>query len=100
MLSEVDDRSEFDEIAALRLKRFPEYAALPAPLSRQDGLLRVCPGAKSLHTLRLLRIAPDVIAVLDYAQGFGHSELVTFSERDLDVHSYTLRHPWNRIAAG
>lgn len=97
--SEVDDRSEFDEIAALRLKRFPEYAALPAPLSRQDGLLRVSPEPKPSH-IALLRIAPDIIAVLDYAQGFGHSELVSFSERDLDVHIETLRHPWNHIDAG
>ena len=41
--SEVNDRSEFDEIAALRLRKFPEYAALPAPLARQDGHLRMRP---------------------------------------------------------
>src|ERR1700729_1467102 len=44
--SEVSDRSEFDEIAALRLQKFPEYAALPAPLARQDGHLRIAPAPK------------------------------------------------------
>jgi len=45
----------------------------------------------------LLRIAPDIISVLDYDYGFGHSELVTFSERDLDVHLETMSHPWNVV---
>jgi len=80
--SEVNDRSEFDEIAALRLRKFPEYAALPAPKPTQ---------------VALLRIAPDIISVLDYEHGFGHSELVTFSERDLDVHLETQSHPWNAV---
>jgi general stress protein 26 len=94
--SEVNDRSEFDEIAALRLKRFPEYAVLPATLAQQDGHLRVSPAPKPAR-VALLRIAPDIISVLDHEHGFGHSELVTFSKRDLDVHIETRSHPWNAI---
>jgi general stress protein 26 len=94
--SEVDDRSEFEEIAALRLKKFPEYAALPAPLARQDGHLRIAPVPKPVR-VALLRIAPDVISVLDYQHGFGHSTLVTFSERDLDVHLESKSDPWNAV---
>jgi general stress protein 26 len=94
--SEVDDRSEFEEIAALRLKKFPEYAALPAPLARQDGHLRIAPAPEPVR-VALLRIAPDVISVLDYQHGFGHSELVTFSERDLDVHLESKSDPWNAV---
>jgi general stress protein 26 len=94
--SEVDDRSEFEEIAALRLKKFPEYAALPAPLAGQDGHLRIAPAPKPAR-VALLRIAPDVISVLDYEHGFGHSELVTFSERDLDVHLESKSDPWNAV---
>jgi general stress protein 26 len=94
--SEVDDQAEFNEIAALRLKKFPEYGALPAPLARQDGDLRIAPAPKPAR-VALLRIAPDVISVLDYEHGFGHSELVTFSERDLDVHLETVSHPWNVV---
>jgi hypothetical protein len=44
----------------------------------------------------LLRIAPEIVSVLDYSKGFGHSDLVTFSERDLDVHIGTKRHRWDR----
>jgi nitroimidazol reductase NimA-like FMN-containing flavoprotein (pyridoxamine 5'-phosphate oxidase superfamily) len=94
--SEVDDRSEFGEIAALRLKKFPEYAALPASLARQDGHLRIALAPKPVR-VALLRIAPDVISVLDYQHGFGHSELVTFSERDLDVHLESKSDPWNAV---
>jgi nitroimidazol reductase NimA-like FMN-containing flavoprotein (pyridoxamine 5'-phosphate oxidase superfamily) len=94
--SEVSDRVEFDEIAALRLKKFPEYTALPASPARQGGHLRIAP-APELSRVALLRIAPDVISVLDYEHGFGHSELVTFSERDLDVHLGTRSHPWNAV---
>jgi general stress protein 26 len=97
--SEVDDRAEFHEIAALRLKKFPEYATLPEPLARQDGHLRIAPAPKA-SVVALLRIAPDVISVLDYEHGFGHSELVTFSERDLDVHLVTRSDPWNAIDNG
>jgi hypothetical protein len=97
--SEVDDRAEFHEIAALRLKKFPEYTTLPEPLARQDGHLRIAPAPKA-SAVALLRIAPDVISVLDYEHGFGHSELVTFSERDLDVHLVTRSDPWNAIDNG
>jgi hypothetical protein len=86
--SEVDDRAEFHEIAALRLKKFPEYATLPEPLARQDGHLRIAPAPKAS------------VSVLDYEHGFGHSELVTFSERDLDVHLVTRSDPWNAIDNG
>jgi general stress protein 26 len=94
--SKVNDRAEFEEIAALRLKKFPEYAVLPAPLAQQNRHLRIAP-APTPSRVVLLRIAPDVISVLDYEHGFGHSELVTFSERDLDVHLETQSHPWNGV---
>jgi hypothetical protein len=52
------------------------------PLARQDGRRR---------------IAPDIISVLDYEAGFGESELVTFSERDLERASADQSHPWNAV---
>jgi general stress protein 26 len=92
--TEVTDASEFDYAAKLRLKRYPEYAALPRPTSKADALLRISPQPPRAD-IALLRIAPEIISVLDYAKGFGHSDLVTFSERDLDVHIQSLRHRWN-----
>jgi len=92
--AEVTDPSEFNDIAKLRLKKYPEYAA-PAPaLNDGSPSLRISPQPTPAN-VALLRIAPDFISVLDYSQGFGHSELVTFSERDLDVHIASLSHGWN-----
>ena len=91
--SEVTDQWEFDHVSGLRLKRYPEYAALPPPVFREGPLLRISPQPSSTG-VALLRISPEIISVLDYSKGFGHSDLVTFSERDLDVHLDSLRHRW------
>ena len=91
---EVTDRSEFDDISKLRLKRYPEYSALPRPTSDADALVRISP-QPSIARITLIRIAPEVISVLDYSKGFGHSDLVTFSARDLDVLLNSIRHCWN-----
>jgi hypothetical protein len=31
----------------------------------------------------MLRITPEIISVLDYSKGFGHSDLITVSPGDL-----------------
>ena len=91
--TEVTDRSEFDHVSKLRLKRFPEYSApLQAPYS--ESLDRISP-RPSPAKIALLRIAPEIISVLDYSKGFGHSDLVTFSARDLDVHLSSVSHLWD-----
>ena len=90
----VDDQSEFDHVAVLRLKRYPEFADLPPPVLRKGALQRLSPQQISGDVV-LLRIVPEIISVLDYSKGFGHSDLVTFSERDLDLHIDTLQHCWN-----
>ena len=90
---EVTDPSEFDHAAKLRLKRYPEYSAQPSAASKADASLRVAPRPPPAN-VALLRIEPEIISVLDYSKGFGHSDLVTFSERDLDVHIRSEQHPW------
>jgi general stress protein 26 len=90
--SVVIDQSEFHDAAELRLKRYPEYASLPPPVFRGEGLSRIAPQASA--GVVLLRIAPEIFSVLDYSKGFGHSDLVTFSERDLDLHIESLQHRW------
>ena len=94
MASEVNDPGEFEHVAALRLKRYPELAAVPPPVVRTGTLQRIAAQPVSPGVV-LLRIAPEIISVLDYSKGFGHSELVTFSERDLDIHIGSLRHHWH-----
>ena len=90
---EVTDPSEFDHAAKLRLKRYPEYSAQPSAASKADASLRIAPRPPPAN-VALLRIEPEIISVLDYSKGFGHSDLVTFSERDLDVHIGSEQHPW------
>ena len=90
----VTDQSEFDHICKLRLGRYPEYASLPAPVLSQEAVQRILPHPTSAGIV-LLRIAPEIISMLDYSKGFGHSDLITFSERDLDLHIKSLRHRWD-----
>ncbi len=32
---------------------------------------------KVLHIVRIFRVTPTIISVLDYSKGFGHTDLVT-----------------------
>jgi general stress protein 26 len=94
----VSDSEEFEHVAGLRLKRYPEYAVLPPPVLREGALRRISPQPPSSDVV-LLRIAPEIISVVDYSKGFGHSDLIAFSERDLDLHIESLRHRWNGFGA-
>jgi nitroimidazol reductase NimA-like FMN-containing flavoprotein (pyridoxamine 5'-phosphate oxidase superfamily) len=49
--------------AALFTAKFPQIAALPVPIDPA--------------TVVFMKITPRVISVLDYTQGFGHTELVS-----------------------
>ena len=91
---EVTDPAELQHAAKLRLQRHPEYLTQTLLESKQDGALRILPKPPSA-TIALLRIEPEIICVLDYSKGFGHSDLVTFSERDLDVHIRSALHRWS-----
>ncbi len=92
--SVVTEQSELCHAAALRLQRYPEYAALP-PLVVRDGELQRLAAHPPPSGVVLLRIAPEIFSVLDYSKGFGHSDLVTFSERDLDFHMQSVGHRWD-----
>lgn len=89
----VTDPAELDHASRLRLERYPEYANLPPPVLR-DAAGRISPRPLP-NAVALLRIAAEVFSVLDYSRGFGHSDLVAFSERDLDRHIESRRHDWN-----
>ena len=49
--------------------KFPEYRSLPQPDPAE---------------MRLFMVMPEVISLLDYRKGFGHSDLVTVTEADRD----------------
>jgi hypothetical protein len=58
----VDDQAEVAKALGLMPAKFPEYAAFPMPKPEE---------------IRIFRVTPKVISVLDYTKGFGHSDLVT-----------------------
>jgi len=89
----VDDRREYDFVSGLRLKRYPEYATLPSSVAGEAAAARISPQPPP-DSVVLLRITPEVFSVLDYSKGFGHSDLIAFSERDLDLHIGSRLHRW------
>jgi general stress protein 26 len=87
----VTDQGEFDYVSKLRLQRYPEYASLQQTPGEPRQRIASRPDAAGVV---LLRIASEIISVLDYSLGFGHSDLITFSDRDLDLHLESRRHLW------
>jgi general stress protein 26 len=92
----VEDRAEWNRITALRLKRYPEYGALPPPVFSGDTLARIAPQPSTTQVV-LLRIEPQVVSVLDYSQGFGRSDLIAVAGREVDRHVKAARHEWHAV---
>jgi nitroimidazol reductase NimA-like FMN-containing flavoprotein (pyridoxamine 5'-phosphate oxidase superfamily) len=57
----VRDPAEVSKASNLLIKRYPEYAAYPAP--KPDEIL-------------IMKVLPKVISVLDYTKGFAHADLI------------------------
>ena len=60
----VTDRDEALRILGLIPLKYPDQPSLPGPM----------PGPEDV---RIFRVTPTVISVLDYTKGFGHTDLVT-----------------------
>jgi len=60
----VDDPAEGEQAWRLLMRKYPPQESLPLPLPTPADV-------------RIFRVTPVVISVLDYAQGFGHTDLVT-----------------------
>ena len=56
------DAEDIGRVLARLPEKYPEYKALASP---------------KLDEIRVFRLTPKVISVLDYSKGFGHSDLVT-----------------------
>jgi nitroimidazol reductase NimA-like FMN-containing flavoprotein (pyridoxamine 5'-phosphate oxidase superfamily) len=59
----VTDRAEAEKVLRMLPMKYPEQASLPGPMPKPED---VC----------IFRVTPTVISVLDYAKGFGHTDLV------------------------
>ena len=60
----VNDRAEADKVLRMLPLKYPEAPPLPVKMPSPDEI-------------RLFRVTPTVISVLDYTKGFGHTDLVT-----------------------
>jgi nitroimidazol reductase NimA-like FMN-containing flavoprotein (pyridoxamine 5'-phosphate oxidase superfamily) len=60
----VVDRAEADKVLLMLPLKYPEQVSLPGPMPTPEQV-------------RIFRVTPTVISVLDYSQGFGHTDLVT-----------------------
>ena len=60
----VDDRAEAEKVLSMLPLKYADAPPLPMKMPSPDEV-------------RLFRIAPMVISVLDYSKGFGHTDLVT-----------------------
>jgi nitroimidazol reductase NimA-like FMN-containing flavoprotein (pyridoxamine 5'-phosphate oxidase superfamily) len=58
----VNDPAEGEKVLRMLMVKYPEQKLLPMP-TPQD--------------VRIFRVTPKVISVLDYSKGFGHTELVS-----------------------
>jgi nitroimidazol reductase NimA-like FMN-containing flavoprotein (pyridoxamine 5'-phosphate oxidase superfamily) len=75
----VADQAEIDHARGILLRRYPEYKVMPAP----DPL-----------AVPMLRITPEIVSILDYSKGFGHTDLVRVTANDLAEYIESRRHHW------
>jgi nitroimidazol reductase NimA-like FMN-containing flavoprotein (pyridoxamine 5'-phosphate oxidase superfamily) len=60
----VTDREETAKVLRMLPLKYPEQASLPIAMPTPEDV-------------RIFRVTPTVISVLDYSKGFGHTDLVT-----------------------
>ena len=72
-VSVVTEQAHIDHVGTLMFERYPEYKAFLATLR------------PNMAEMALLRIVPEIVSILDYSKGFGHSDLVQLSKDDVDT---------------
>jgi len=60
----VTDRAEAEKVLRMLPLKYPDTTSLPVKMPTPDEI-------------RLFRVTPVVISVLDYSKGFAHTDLVT-----------------------
>ena len=74
-----DDPGEIAHATTILLQRYPEYKVMPPP---------------DPTAVAMLRITPELVSILDYSKGFGHTDLVRVSDVDLAEFVENRRHHW------
>ena len=57
------DRAEAEKVLRMLPQKYPDQVGLPVPMPTADQV-------------RIFRVMPTVISVLDYSKGFGHTDLI------------------------
>ena len=66
-VTHVKDRAEVARIINLLLQKYPEYRAMSPDMSAMCAM----------------RVVPEVISLLDYSKGFGHTDLIRVDVTDV-----------------
>jgi PPOX class probable F420-dependent enzyme len=89
----VTDRDEAGKVLQKLVRKYPEQVSLPRQMPSPDEV-------------RIFRVTPIVISVLDYSKGFGHTDLVSVSDdleeapdiiEEADLESFPASDPPARI---
>jgi PPOX class probable F420-dependent enzyme len=64
----VTDQAEIGRMIQLLVGKYPEYTAMPSP---------------DMSQITVMRVVPEVVSILDYSKGFGHTDQVHVGEVDL-----------------
>jgi nitroimidazol reductase NimA-like FMN-containing flavoprotein (pyridoxamine 5'-phosphate oxidase superfamily) len=64
----VADRGEIAKMLGLLVGKYPEYKDMPSP---------------DISQMKIMRVLPEIVSILDYSKGFGHADLVRVDEADL-----------------
>ncbi len=75
----VNDPTEINHANEILRQRFPERKVMP----RHDP-----------QAVPTLRLTPEIVSVIDYSKGFGHSDLLRVTDSDLAEVIEARRHHW------
>jgi general stress protein 26 len=76
---EVTAADEIERVVALMTARFPQLAGMEVA---------------GVPDMKLFRLRPEIVSVLDYRKGFGHTDLVRIGADDIAESLETMRHRW------
>jgi nitroimidazol reductase NimA-like FMN-containing flavoprotein (pyridoxamine 5'-phosphate oxidase superfamily) len=78
-VAEVTEKGEIEHAAEILAHRYPERSFMPRPDS---------------HAVPTLRLIPQIVSIIDYSKGFGHSVLISITDSDLAEFIEARRHHW------
>ena len=79
-----EDRTEIEMVRGIVLARHPKYKQMMAPAPERIGVLR---------------IMPEIVSIIDYSKGFGHSDKVRIVPDGPVEFIEAYRHHWAGLQA-